>query len=248
MSTLAKKLAAKGITLEAPQIPIVRTKQEVVKEEKKQMPTTKSILKTPPVAKKKATVLRAPSSGASSVASSPGVDNLFANLSLDDACTFQTAQGFLAYSHISGRWMDFDFNTEDKEGFVLLRLLLHNGIQEEDFEFEWMDNHTFMVKLKWPTFMKKVLMMTSLDMIQVGTDAEGNPIVTERFPKTHKVTGSMGENAAGLKDENGDIWNVGNFSFKKPMMTGDDNYEVKVFNNIMCNTHLVTIGWRPRYY
>ena len=138
MSTLAKKLAAKGITLEAPQIPssssFGKAKQEDNDEQTrtKKMPP-KSILKTPPVKK---TSIRAPSPSASSVASSAsgGVDNLFAKLSLDDACTFQTAQGFLAYSHISGRWMDFDFVTEDKEGFVLLRVLLHSGIKKEDFE------------------------------------------------------------------------------------------------------------------
>ena len=42
----------------------------------------------------------------------------------------------------------------------------------------------------------------------------------------------MGKNAAGLKDEHSDIWSVGNFTFKKPMMTGEEDYKAKVFNII----------------
>ena len=55
----------------------------------------------------------------------------------------------------------------------------------------------------------------------------------------------MGENATRLKDENGDIWNMGNFTFTNPMMMGDEvYYEVKVFNNIMYDKHLLGSKWR----
>ena len=168
------KLAAKGIALEGPLIPSSISRERTKEEEQEKM-LTKSILKTPSVTTKRPSI-RAPSSGSSSVAllaSADRVNNLFAKLSLNDACGYETAQGWLSYFHIAERWMDFDFNTEDKESFVLLRILLHSGIKKEDFEFEWIDKHTFIVKLKWPTFMRKVLMMRSLDMIQVGTSANG---------------------------------------------------------------------------
>ena len=76
------------------------------------------------------------------------------------------------------------------KGHILLRILLHNG------DISWHDDHTFIVRIKWPKFMKKVLMMTTLDKI---ADSDGKDI--DCFPKGHKIYNSLGNNVAGLKDE-----------------------------------------------
>ena len=87
------------------------------------------------------------------------------------------------------------------EGLALLRILLHKGIKEEDFDISW-----FIVRIKWQKFMKKVLMMTTLIKI---ADSDGKGI--DCLPKGHKIYNSLGKSVAGLKDEDGDIWNVGHF-------------------------------------
>ena len=115
-------------------------------------------------------------------------------------------------------------------GYALLRILLHSGIKEEDFEFDWEDEYTFIVKLKWPYFMTKVLMTTELDKVAVPSANRNDIVMVERFPMGHKLYDSMGRNVANLKNEDGEIWNEGRFTFKRQMHTEQDKYEVKVFN------------------
>ena len=233
MSQLAQKLAKKGCTIEPPDIATLTTpspaKKQRVEAAKhsstntRKMAPSKAIMKTPTPKK----LQFAPSSGETE--STGNVEQLFSGMTVDEACTLQTIKGVLPYSYVSGRWEDFDYSTDQMHGYALLRILLHSGIKEKDFEFDWEDEYTFVVKLKWPIFMTKVLMTTTLDKQEFINDKQESSLV-DRFPRGHKLYDSMGRNVANLKDEDGDIWNVGRFTFKRPMKTEQENYEVKVFN------------------
>jgi hypothetical protein len=45
----------------------------------------------------------------------------------------------MPFAMLTGRWEDFDHDTETFSGHVLIRLLIHNGTEEIHFEFDWVD-------------------------------------------------------------------------------------------------------------
>ena len=138
MSQLARKLAEKaGLFLGAPEVPAtlpspfkkqrfaLEDKKEA-QESKKENMITKYNYKTP-----------TPKKFSTSPSLSPvgNIDQLLLGLSITNpACCLQTVKGFFSYTHISGRWEEFNFKQDVMEGFALLRILLHNGIKEEDFD------------------------------------------------------------------------------------------------------------------
>ena len=234
MSQLATILAKQGCTIEPPVISTLTTPSpskkrrvkysEEVAKDKEDLDTkmpSKTIMKTPTPKK----LQFAPSSGETEAS----VEELFTGLSIDEACSMQTIKGHLAYAYVSGRWEDFDCDTDQIHGFALLRLLIHSGIKEEDFEFDWEDDFTFIVKLKWPYFMVKSLTLTGLDQYTARNE-KGELKKFDRFPRGHKLYDSMGRNIASLKNEDGEIWNIGRFSFRRKMRTEQDKYEVRVFD------------------
>jgi len=168
-----------------------------------------SILKKP--TKKTTTFAGVPSSR---------VDDQLSRLSLDNSCTIQSVKGFLCYSMLSGRWEQFDFEKDVMNGFCLMRMLIHNGSKKEDFQFSWVNNKTFKIRLKWPVFMQSSLMMTGLDRDSFGR---------EIYPRGHQLYNEMGKNARDLKDVDGNIWTEGRFVFKKPMDTRPDKFDIKLF-------------------
>ena len=149
------------------------------------------------------------------------IDQQVANLSLDGACTLQTVKGFLSFSMLSGRWEEFDHDTDTMNGYCLMRMLIHNGSKVEDFQFSWVNNKTFKIRLKWPTFMQRCLMMTALDK---------DPFGRESYPRGHQVYNDMGKNARDLKDIDGNIWTEGHFVFKRAMdMSPGDSFDCQLF-------------------
>ena len=120
MSSLARKLAEKAVTIEAPEQPPLPTpktkKQRVTKdssdskaESTRSTMASKSILKTP-TPRKLAFALTNGESGSCGESTSP-VDQLLSGLSIgtDPACTMQTIKGLFSYAHVSARWTEFDF-------------------------------------------------------------------------------------------------------------------------------------------
>ena len=189
------------------------------------MVKAKSILKTPTPTKKKR--------------SANVLEDSFANMDINGVVTGQTMKGCIPFPMLSGRWEDFYHDTESVEGQVCMRMLLHNGTSVDDFDFSWVDEMTFKIRVKWPTFMMKCLTMTSLDMIADPTAVMGGTNTIERFPKTHRLNDSMGLNATKLKDEDRNIWAEGIFTFDKRMDT--TKYEEKLFEADIGNNDKATI-------
>ena len=101
-----------------------------------------------------------------------GIEEELSNMAISSPVIRQTVKGLLPAPMLSGRWQEFNHKTDTMEGFTLMRMLIHNGSKDVDFELSWEDNRTFRVRVKWPKFMVKCLMMTSLD-IREEYDANG---------------------------------------------------------------------------
>ena len=77
-------------------------------------------------------------------ASPDGLANSLAALKINKP-PIQTISGSLAYPMLSGRWEIFDHTTNNTRGFCLMRMILHNGAKDDDFQLSWVDNKTFKV-------------------------------------------------------------------------------------------------------
>ena len=156
-----------------------------------------------------------------------GIENELSNMAISSPIIRQTVKGYFPAPMLSGRWEEFNHKTDTMEGFTLMRMLIHNGSKDVDFELTWEDNRTFRVRVKWPKFMVSCLMMTSMD-VREEADNLGQVFEVENFPPGHKVYDSMGANAKLMKEENGeDIVSDGVFIFESDMDV--DKYETQLF-------------------
>ena len=127
--------------------------------------------------------------------------------------SIQAMSGELSCPLLSGRWEVFDFNTDTNKAYVLMRMMIINGLRDQDdFQLSFVDRRTFKIRMKWPKLMQRCMMMTTLD---ISIDADGNPF--EAFPAGHQVYTDMGKTAKKLKDEGGCIWSEGLFQFRNDM-------------------------------
>jgi len=148
-----------------------------------------------------------------------GICDHFANLKV--APPIQTVTGILGYPVLSGKWEEFNHETDEMNVYCLMRMQIHNGVNEkEDFTLSWVDDKTLKIRLKWPQFMTKCMVTTTLDMT---TDASGQTHPT--YPMEHPLYTSMGKNAKALKDQ-GSIYSEGFFKFENPMVK---KYEANIF-------------------
>jgi hypothetical protein len=133
----------------------------------------------------------------------------------------QAVSGFINTPMVSGRWDVIDYDTDEFTGYRMLRMTLHNGVQESDFEFSWNNKKTFKIRMKWPPYFLKPLMTVNLSVVQ---DSTGR--VVPKFPRGHELYHSMIKIARKLKDDQGMIWSEGVFTFGVEM---DGEFEVEIF-------------------
>ena len=151
--------------------------------------------------------------------SSEEVDIDFSKLSLNGPSVY----GTLPFPILSGTWDDYDFVAEKAKRFTLLRMCLPPGAKADSLQLGWIDSKTFKIRLKWPIYMQKVLMMTGLDVVNGK----------EQYPNHHPVYVSMAKNARSLKDNQGNIWAEGDFKFKTRMehVYADKLFHPKIDSN-----------------
>ena len=124
----------------------------------------------------------------------------FSKLSLRDK-TFSVV-GNLPTPLLTGKWEEWDHDAEVMKTFILMRLCLHTSSKEDDFQLKWVNDTVFKIRVKWPIWMQKQLMMVNLD---------------QDYQRGHKVYDNMGSNAKALKDNDNLIWSEGVFKFRNPM-------------------------------
>ena len=139
-------------------------------------------------------------------------DSLTSKLSSLSMAPVQAITGDLSCPVLSGRWEIFDFNTDRSKAFILMRMVIIDGVvKNDDFQLSFVNKKTFKIRMKWPQYMQQIMMMANLDVTTT------NGITTEKFPAGHQVYTDMGKNAKQLKDEGGFIWSEGLFRFKNDM-------------------------------
>jgi hypothetical protein len=139
-------------------------------------------------------------------------NSLASKLSSLSMAPVQAITGDLSCPVLSGRWEIFDFNTDRSKAFILMRMVIIDGVvKNDDFQLSFVNKKTFKIRMKWPQYMQQIMMMANLDVTTT------NGITTEKFPAGHQVYTDMGKNAKQLKDEGGFIWSEGLFRFKNDM-------------------------------
>ena len=218
MATLAKHLKAKGITLKNPYGEYQKAQrrargQETSESEGEQSAANKSVQFEDDTVEMPEPILKTPSKATN------GLDVDMSGLSINDGP--QCINGSVSFPIITGRWERFDHVNGVMKKYCMLRMLTHAGSKQKDFQIFWIDKKTIKIRLKWPTFMQKCLMMTGLDTERQGMNS------VEVFPEDHKVYDSMGQIADEMKSRDGCIWSEGVFRFKNSM---EEEFSSKVFN------------------
>ena len=133
----------------------------------------------------------------------------FSKLNLKD-CGIQRV-GNLPHLVLFGKWELWDHNSDVMNKCHMMRLHLHPTSKVGDVQLSWVDSKTFQIQLRWPIFMQKCLMMGGLD---------------KDFNKEHVVHNSVGLNASNMRDDNGEIWSEGLFTFNHQM---EQEFKDKLF-------------------
>ena len=125
-------------------------------------------------------------------------------MKIDQPPQLSGCQGSLARPMLPSRWEDFNFDTDCNSAYCKIVLFVDNTTEKGDFDVSWIDERHFKIRVKWPEYMQKCMMMSGLDA---------------NFPKGHPSYTEMGKNAKKLKDRNGVIWDEGIFYFYNDMNT-----------------------------
>ena len=110
--------------------------------------------------------------------------------------------GNLPHPVLFGKWELWDHDGDVMNKYHMMRLYLHPTSKVGDVQLSWVDSKTFQIRLRWPIFMQKCLMMGGLD---------------KEFNQEHVVYNSMGENASSMRDDDDSIWSEGLFKFNHHM-------------------------------
>ena len=77
----------------------------------------------------------------------------------------QAISGNLSCPLHSGQWEHFDFEHDQIYAYVLMQMVIITGVlNTNDFQFSFVNKRTFKIRMKWPRYMQKCMMMTSLDV------------------------------------------------------------------------------------
>jgi hypothetical protein len=116
-----------------------------------------------------------------------------------------------------GMWKSFNYTSRTTTTRMLIRLILHNGVEMQDVQFEWVSPRKLKLKVAWPEWFQYAEMMA-----EFATDDDGEPL----FPPTHQLTMDTSERNQALVQEDKRVWDEGYLSFEQDMKTDDPNFEL----------------------
>lgn len=119
-----------------------------------------------------------------------------------------------------GTHKKWDQATKRSTTRILIRMVLHGGCEDEDFDYEWITPRSLMIRVKWPEWFVNA---QEMELFATADDDE-----TPLFGPEHPLTMDICERNYGLVDEHGDIWDEGILKFCQDMDT--DNCGIEVVN------------------
>jgi hypothetical protein len=128
----------------------------------------------------------------------------------------QQGQGLTAPTSF-GMYPKFCFTKRILEPTMLVRMVLHNGVEPQDIQFEWINPRRLQLRTAWPEWFQNAEQMAGFTL---GDD--GKPI----FPPTHALTMDTCARNQLLVEEDGRIWDYGILNFDQDMKTDIPDFEL----------------------
>ena len=107
-----------------------------------------------------------------------------------------------------GVYKAFNYTTRKTTTSVLVCMILHNGVENNDVEFEWVTPRRLKLRAAWPEWFQM-----AEQMAQFTVDDTGKMI----FPPEHPLTMDTSERNQALVEEDNRIWDSGYIHFEQDM-------------------------------
>lgn len=117
-----------------------------------------------------------------------------------------------------GMFNDFNFTTRKDSDRVLMRIIVHNAVENNDVQFKWVTPRKIEIRIAWPDWFRFAEQMAAFT-----TDDAGNTM----FPPRHPITTDTARRNERLVDEStGRVWDTGYFIFQQDMRQEDTSFEL----------------------
>ena len=182
---------------------------------------------------------KTPSKSAHRAMGSPGGHVVMGtNSPTGPACLMNGDMNPIPYPMMSGYWEKVDFVTFEATGNVMIKMVIHNGINNvTDIEAIWQSPTLLKIRLRWPDWFGSVLQMLDFDQ----TSVNGNSVPT--YGRDHPLTLSLAKGVGARMNEQREVWDEGYLSFERAMDQDNDNLEVEILDVAVgqCKVRLLQI-------
>jgi hypothetical protein len=135
-----------------------------------------------------------------------------------------------------GLYPKFDYTRRVMEPTMLVRMILHNGVEPQDIQFEWINARRLQLRTAWPEWFQNAEQMAAFTL-----DDEGEPL----FPPHHALTMDTSARNQLLVEEDNRIWDTGFLDFEQDMKT--DNPEFELLSVVLPNRIRTTVNVLQAY-
>lgn len=114
-----------------------------------------------------------------------------------------------------GQYMHFDYTSRKRSERMMVRIIVHNGVERQHVEFEWLTPRVLKILVAWPewfTFAEQMAAFTA--------DDDGEIL----FPPSHPMTMDMSDRNQQRVGEDGMVWDEGFIKFEQDMMNEEDAF------------------------
>ena len=109
---------------------------------------------------------------------------------------------------MSGQHQVFNYTTRRMSTQVLVRMIVHSGLEMQDIEYDWLSSQKLQLRMAWPDWFQYPEQMATFVL-----DENGLPV----FPPEHQLTFDMAARNEQLIEEDNRIWDSGLITFDQEM-------------------------------
>lgn len=119
-----------------------------------------------------------------------------------------------------GNYESFDYTSRTSIERVMVRILVHNAVELQDVEYDWVTPRILMLRIAWPEWF-----VFAEQMAAFATDEDGEVL----FPPDHAMTQSMARRNWEMADKSTSrVYDEGFIKFDKDMR--QDSFEIERLN------------------
>mmetsp|Transcript_3137 Transcript_3137/g.5671 ORF Transcript_3137/g.5671 Transcript_3137/m.5671 type:complete len:279 (+) Transcript_3137:145-981(+) len=127
-----------------------------------------------------------------------------------------------------GMWDQFNYTTRVTSTKIMIRVIVHNAVELQDIEYEWVDKRTLRIRIAWPEWFQMAEQMAAFTV-----DEDGNIV----FPPEHALTMDMSRrNQMLVEEDSGRVWDQGCLRFEQDMSSENPFFELLTVQHPSKNT------------